>query len=110
MPYLTKYLFGQEINVDEDGVHTYKDTGEVVKTFPNECIDAEDRKCPYCNLCQLPDGIDPCFKGKLPGVRAACCGHGQKDGYIMFENEVGISMKIYMIYDIKADPLEVLEF
>jgi hypothetical protein len=30
-------------------------------------------------------GPDPCL-GKLPGVVAACCGHGEDEGYIWFEN------------------------
>lgn len=35
----------------------------------------------------IPNAPDPCF-GKLPGVTAACCGHGQEPGYISFENGV----------------------
>lgn len=31
--------------------------------------------------------VDPCL-GQLPGVAAACCGHGADDGYVMFNNGV----------------------
>lgn len=35
------------------------------------------------------EGYDACL-GRLPGVVAACCGHGVDDGYILFENGVNI--------------------
>ena len=35
------------------------------------------------------DGHDACL-GALPGVIAACCGHGVKEGYILFENGISI--------------------
>ena len=92
---IEKILFGQKVLVDENNVHTYADTGEEVKFFPNGCINAEQRQCPHCNLTQS-DGIDPCL-GRLPGVRAACCGHGVKDGYIAFTNHTSIKIKIFSI-------------
>lgn len=51
----------------------------------------EHRLCPECGEDALADGIDPCL-GKLPGVKAACCGHGRDPvfgehlGYILFED------------------------
>lgn len=46
-----------------------------------------------CKLCKLPRqgmaGPDPCW-GFLPGVVAACCGHGIKAGGIAFENGVDL--------------------
>lgn len=41
-----------------------------------------------CRLCdaELPDGEhDPCIAG-LPGVAAACCGHGERWGYVRFSD------------------------
>ena len=44
-----------------------------------------------CDVCgrELIDGApDPCL-GELPGVRAACCGHGDRErAYMMFDNGV----------------------
>jgi hypothetical protein len=34
-----------------------------------------DRPCVSCGLAAGPDGHDPCL-GHIPGVKAACCGHG----------------------------------
>jgi hypothetical protein len=45
-------------------------------------------ECPQCKMVRGKDGHDPCL-GKLPGVIAACCGHGgtgEFHGYIYFEN------------------------
>jgi len=49
-------------------------------------------KCPKCNKEATEDGHDPCL-GALPGVRAACCGHGIDEiyGYIWFKNDIHIS-------------------
>ena len=40
-----------------------------------------------CEACGLPpvDGCDGCI-GRLPGVLFACCGHGKRQGYVMFSN------------------------
>jgi len=64
-----------------------------------------------CDLCNLtateeapggiasycrPMAIDPCL-GKLPGVLAACCGHGTKTGYITWgtaaEDESAVTIR-----------------
>jgi hypothetical protein len=37
-----------------------------------------------------PEGHDACL-GTLPGVRAACCGHGKTKGYVLFESGLMIS-------------------
>ena len=46
------------------------------------------RPCKRCDA-QWPEGEpDPCL-GRLPGVKAACCGHGSPiDGYALFRNGV----------------------
>jgi hypothetical protein len=49
----------------------------------------EEECCASCGLKRRPDGQDPCIPN-LPGVRGACCGHGQGWGYIEFENGTSI--------------------
>lgn len=44
-----------------------------------------ERPCKRCGHMSLPDGEDYCL-GHIPGVKAACCGHGAEPGYIMMEN------------------------
>lgn len=55
----------------------YVDTGE--PTVGNR------RHCGHCGFKDTPDGHDWCLH-TLPGVRNACCGHGDRDqAYIQFE-------------------------
>jgi hypothetical protein len=44
-----------------------------------------DRACEHCGLKRTKEGHDPCI-ANLPGVKNACCGHGQGQGYIQFTN------------------------
>jgi hypothetical protein len=46
--------------------------------------DARVDPCPHCGLSRTAEGHDGCL-GTLPGVKAACCGHGVEDGYVLFE-------------------------
>lgn len=50
-------------------------------------------KCPACGLKREEEhGPDPCW-GMLPGVDAACCGHGGAGDckpYILFENGMAV--------------------
>lgn len=39
------------------------------------------RPCVSCGLPPTPEGHDACL-GTLPGVTAACCGHGVEKGYV----------------------------
>lgn len=57
----------------------------------HESIDyAEKRVCPKCKKLPTKEGPDACL-GTLPGVKFACCGHGQSgQGYIAFNNGVVI--------------------
>lgn len=48
-----------------------------------------DIRCPKCGRKETSEGHDPCI-ANLPGVLNACCGHGNKEGYIMFENGITI--------------------
>ena len=40
--------------------------------------------CGLCGQLRTPEGHDACL-GTLPGVQAACCGHGKGEGYVMLE-------------------------
>ena len=65
------YIFGHAVYYD-DGWR-YADTHEPATT---------DRPCPKCGECETADGHDPCI-ANLPGVTAACCGHGVHAGYVL---------------------------
>jgi hypothetical protein len=41
--------------------------------------------CGHCDRLRMPEGYDACL-GRLPGVASACCGHGERDGYVRFES------------------------
>jgi hypothetical protein len=45
----------------------------------------EELKCTRCQKPPTREGHDQCL-GRLPGVTAACCGHGVEPGYIQFRN------------------------
>ncbi len=49
----------------------------------------KDITCKRCGKRPNKKGHDYCLRN-LPGVRFACCGHGEQDGYILFENGVTI--------------------
>ncbi len=70
--------------LDGKKIICWMDTHENIYDFP--------RPCKVCKKFNIEDGresYDACI-GKLPGVVAACCGHGTKDGYIYFDNDVVI--------------------
>ncbi len=69
-------VHGSEVRY-EDGVWIYLD-GTLVEGNP--------RPCPTCASMPTVEGHDGCL-GTLPGVRFACCGHGDSDcAYVMFED------------------------
>jgi hypothetical protein len=47
------------------------------------------RPCPKCNMTPTEEGHDACLKN-LPGVKAACCGHGKHEGYVRFDDDTEI--------------------
>lgn len=56
-------------------------------------------KCSVCKKYTTKDGHDPCIPN-LPGVKNACCGHGEPDrGYIQFENGLCIYFDMEYIVD-----------
>lgn len=52
--------------------------------------------CFRCNQQVIKGEPDPCL-GMLPGVTSACCGHGKKEGYLLFENGKQINFQIRYI-------------
>jgi len=79
---MTALLHGNPIYFDKgQRVWRYSDNHE-----PIDC--SEKRLCPKCQKFPTKEGHDACL-GTLPGVKFACCGHGQAgQGYIMFNNGV----------------------
>ena len=89
--YLTAFDFGHPMHIYEDEF-TINDRGQ--RHYSNWRYDDNDvsrdedttkRACPMCKMMTTKDGHDPCI-ANLPGVKFACCGHGQKDAYISFED------------------------
>lgn len=57
--------------------------------------DSYPEPCPRCgHIKQSINEPDGCL-GRLPGVKFACCGHGKRPGYILFEN--GVSIRILAV-------------
>lgn len=55
----------------------------------------EIRPCKKCGAVFPLDEVDPCL-GVLPGVDAACCGHGvRSESYVCFEN--GTVLKDFIV-------------
>lgn len=70
---------GYERYKDEDGIKRYKDN--------NKPIDDGYRPCAQCGKYPNERGDDACI-ANLGKVINACCGHGNKKGYIQFDNGV----------------------
>jgi hypothetical protein len=82
------YLFGHLYFVDRAAkCLRYCDNREEVPPGPSK------RPCPKCDRLPTPAGHDPCV-ASLPGVIAACCGHGVEDGYIMFADNRTIRFRL----------------
>jgi len=78
------YLRGHKIYYDKDLKWKYCDTNEEISKRP---ISNDHLTCPHCkNKFENDYDPDPCL-GHLPGVKNACCGHGNQDqSYIVFNN------------------------
>ena len=86
------FIYGHPIHIErdeyviEDGTRSYSawrfsETDKLI-----DDIDKIDLVCPKCGMSSRDtDGDDPCI-ANLPGVRAACCGHGVEDAYILFDD------------------------
>jgi hypothetical protein len=65
----------------------WKDTGERVTLKSTR-----ERRCPKCKKRATALGHDPCI-ANLPGVVAACCGHGVEEAYVMFSKPRRITIR-----------------
>lgn len=66
------------------------------------------RQCITCDKTIYDDEPDPCLSF-LPGVKFACCGHGDGEGYISFVNGVRVGFAgptTVCRYNDLAEPLE----
>lgn len=78
----TGYNFGNRVLWCPDCFEWFYDNGD-----ENTCDNYQKLICPVCKLSPTEKGHDPCI-ADLPGVRYACCGHGDIDhAYIMFDND-----------------------
>lgn len=48
-----------------------------------------DRSCTRCGRPPTEEGHDACL-GRIQGAISACCGHGVKDGHVLFAGAKGI--------------------
>lgn len=65
--------------IRRNGVWLYKDT-----LWPT-ASSWQERSCGHCHKTSTPEGHDGCI-GKIPGVKNACCGHGEvQEAYIQFD-------------------------
>lgn len=75
----------KEVIEFQRGHNAYEDSEGQVRFWDDDSpVDDQERPCIRCG--KIPGesgGDDPCL-GHLPGVKAACCGHGAWRGYIMF--------------------------
>jgi hypothetical protein len=83
------HLFGHPYYFDGDGVPRYCDNHEEVD-WDNT------RPCRKCGGLRTPEGHDPCI-ANLPGVTAACCGHGAGIGYIGFKGHRTIYFELLKV-------------
>ena len=58
---------------------------DLARTPEDEDEGGVERPCVQCGVVAEPLGPDPCF-GLLPGVVAACCGHGVQAPSILLQN------------------------
>ena len=80
-------LRGHPIRLTDDGEWVYCDTGEpTVEGW-------EERSCGHCGLSRTVEGHDGCI-GTLPGVKNACCGHGEVElAYVQLDGGVRLAGK-----------------
>ena len=68
---------GHKIHKGKNGEWMFYDTNDLITAWLK-------RPCGYCDAADTPEGYDGCL-GYLPGVRNACCGHGEwATAYIQF--------------------------
>lgn len=77
----TAIMNGHTIEYDSNkDVWFWQDTGEQFNF-------GDTRPCKHCGINPTEEGHDYCIRN-LSGVINACCGHGEHEGHIMFENNI----------------------
>lgn len=97
---------GHPICWTQGGGWVYTDGGEPASV---------EKPCTCCGELAEPEGPDPCL-GRLPGVRAACCGHGNpSEAYIILDDGTGIRgpaavevQKVWKVHKLGTDEKVVL--
>ena len=77
---ITGYNRGHEYSYEWKGLEFHLENPSPV---------SKEKSCIKCGKIPTREGHDACL-GTLPGVIAACCGHGVEEGYILFENGISI--------------------
>jgi hypothetical protein len=54
-----------------------------------------DRACNNCGMCPNNEHMDSCM-GYVPGALMACCGHGQRDAYIVFHDGLEVQTVFFV--------------
>ncbi len=70
------------------GHHAYYDRFNKCWRFVKnrQCIkDGQPLSCERCGCKPTPEGHDACL-GTLPGIKAACCGHGVNKGCVVWKD------------------------
>jgi len=96
----TGYVNGCPV-VFDGGVWKWADTRSPISE------EKDSHVCPHCGKSAGPNGEDGCL-GHLPGVKTACCGHGRREGYIIFENGIQVRFQLTEIPTL-ATPSELGE-
>jgi hypothetical protein len=76
-------------NICKSNPRGYKDSEDVQPIKNHLDSSKHQMPCPKCGKLPTKEGHDACL-GTLPGVIDACCGHGVREAYIIFENGVTI--------------------
>ena len=50
----------------------------------DEAIENNERPCKRCGHLPTQEGYDYCL-GHIKGAKSACCGHGIKEGFVMYD-------------------------
>jgi hypothetical protein len=98
--YITSYKRGHGYYYDGEDIEFYIDNKEDTST---------ERPCVRCGKMPTKEGHDACL-GNLPGVIAACCGHGVDEGYIAFKNGITIRGNFNIDITLEEAKNKILKF
>lgn len=78
----------------DDGLHWYYADNDELAICCSDNLQEQiwnPRPCPKCNELPTMEGCDACL-GYIPGVYAACCGHGIEEGNIVYEDGLRVQL------------------